>query len=135
MKSYKLKNKNTITRKHLVSILEWCRHNIGRSDFFNNETLRIRISTKLSKFVGEFNVERNCIYVNPKKNENELDFIATVIHEYAHFKQDYSEYERIDLMLPRRRNYFDHPLEREAEDLAQLLKEKCYNELKQKLKW
>ena len=135
MKAYRLKNRKYITRKHLVSILEWCRYNLGRSDFFDNETLRIRICTKMKRFMGEFDVERNCIYVNPKMNNDELDLIATVIHEYVHFKQDYKEYERIELLLPRRRNYFDHPLEKEAEDAAQLLKRRCYEELKSKLDW
>lgn len=135
MKKYKLKNRKTITRKHIVSILDWCRNNLGKSKFFSNESLRIRISTRLKRYIGEFDIERNCIYVNPKKNENELDLIATVIHEYVHFKQDYNEYERLELMLPRRRNYFDHPLEKEAEDTAQKLKSKCYNDLKAKLNW
>jgi hypothetical protein len=135
MKTYKLKNRNTVTRKHLVSILDWCRRNLGKSDFFDNETLRIRICTKMRNFMGEFDVEKNCIYVNPKKNNDELDLIATVIHEYVHFRQDYKEYERIELQLPRRRNYFDHPLEREAEDMAQLLKAKCYSDLKSELGW
>ncbi len=135
MKNYRLKNRKTISRKHIVSILDWCRENLGRSRFFSNESLRIRISTKLKRCIGEFDIEKNCIYVNPKKNDDELDLIATVIHEYVHFKQDYEEYERIELQLPRRRNYFDHPLEKEAEDLAQLLKTRCYKDLKPKLKW
>ena len=135
MKAYKLKNRNTVTRKHLVSILDWCRRNLGKSDFFSNETLRVRICTNMGRLMGQFDIEKNCIYVNPKKNEDELDLIATLIHEYVHFKQDYKEYERIDLLLPRRRNYFDHPLEKEAEDMAQLLKAKCYSDLKSELGW
>lgn len=135
MKSYKLKNRNSVTRKHVVGIFNWCKENLGKSDFFCNESLRIRITTKLKKYKGEFDVAKNCIYINPRKNNDELDLIATIIHEYVHFKQDYKEYERIDLLLPRRRFYFDHPLEREAEDTAQKLKKKCFRKLKKTFFW
>lgn len=132
---YRLKNRNSISRKHVVDILEWCKNNLGKSEFFSVKTLRIRISNKMEKFIGVFDIQKNCIYVKPKAIEDELDLIATIIHEYVHFQQDFEEYERIELQLPRRRNYFDHPHEREAENKAQSLKRKCFMDLKPKLGW
>lgn len=132
---YRLKNKNFIARKHVVSILDWCKDNLGDSRFFPIRTLRIRISNDMKRFIGVFDIEKNCIYVKPKAIDDELDLIATIIHEYVHFQQDYDEYERIELQLPRRRNYFDHPHEKEAENKAQSLKTKCFNDLQGKLGW
>lgn len=135
MRKYKLKNKSKITRKHIVKILEWCKTNLGDSDFFDIETLRIRVHNNMKRYIGLFDIEKNCIYVKPKSITDELDLIATIIHEYVHFQQDYDEYERLDSMLPRRRFYFDHPHEKQAEDKAQSLKLECYEEIREQLKW
>jgi len=135
MKKYKLKNKKKITRKHIVAIFDWCKTNLGESNFFCIKSLRIRVSNNMKRFIGVFDIQKNCIYVKPKAIADEYDLIATIIHEYVHFQQDYDEYERIELQLPRRRNYFDHPHEKEAESKAQSLKRKCFNDLQGKFGW
>ena len=89
----------------------------------------------MKRFIGVFDIQKNCIYVKPKAIADEYDLIATIIHEYVHFQQDYKEYERLDSILPRKRFYFDHPHEKEAEDKAQSLKKKCFRDLKGKLNW
>lgn len=134
-KKYKLKNGKNVTRKDLLAILEWCKLKFGKSKYFSIKKLKIKFKQNLNFYVGTFDIERNCIEVNPNKIKNHLDLITTIIHEYIHFKQDYTKYEEIELKLPRKRNYYDHPFELEAEEIAQLNKKQCYHDLKKILKW
>lgn len=134
-KKYKLKNGKDVTRKDLLAILKWCKTNMGRSKYFSIRALQIKFKSNLEFFVATFDVERNCIEINPNKIENYLDLCATIIHEYVHFQQDFTKYEEIEVKLPRVRNYYDHPYEAEAEQIAQCLKKQCYNILKREMKW
>ena len=134
-KKYYLKNGDCVTRKHLLAILNWCKKTLGRSKYFSIRALQIKFKSNLEFFIGIFDVEKNCIYVNPTGNENVLDFITTIIHEYVHFQQDFSKYEEIELKLPRKRNYYDHPYEKEAETKAQKLKRACFKDLKKEFNW
>lgn len=128
-KKYEIKNGEKITRKDLLGILGWCKKKLGRSKYYSIRKLQIKFQSNLKYFVGVYDVERNTIFVNPSKVRNYLDLIATIIHEYVHFKQNQNTYENIDMILPRNRNYYDHPFEKEAEDTAQKLKKKCLKEL------
>lgn len=134
-KKYKLKNNVEVTRKDLILILDWCKINLGKSKFFSIRKLQIKFKSNLKFFVGTFDIEKNCIEINPTKIKNYMDLIATIIHEYVHFQQDYTKYEEIELKLPRIRNYYDHPFEAEAEQIAQLLKKDCFKYLKNEIKW
>ena len=134
-KKYYLKNGDSINRKQLLAILNWCKKNLGRSKYFSVRALQIKFKSNLEFFIGIFDVEKNCIFVNPIESKNILDLITTVIHEYVHFQQDFSKYEEIELKLPRKRNYYDHPYEREAELKAQKLKKNCFNDLKKEFGW
>lgn len=134
-KKYYLKNGDSINRKQLLAILNWCKKNLGRSKYFSIRALQIKFKSNLEFFIGIFDVDKNCIFVNPIESKNILDLITTVIHEYVHFQQDFSKYEEIELKLPRKRNYYDHPYEREAELKAQKLKRNCFNDLKKEFGW
>ena len=134
-KKYSLENGKQITRKDLIAILGWCKKNIGGSKYFSIRSLQIRFQSNLNYFVGVFDIEKNCIFINPNKIKNHLDLVVTIIHEYIHFQQDFSKYEEIEIKLPRHRNYYDHPYEAEAERIAQERKKDCYNDLKKELKW
>ena len=134
-KKYKLENGREVTRKDLIGILNWCKKNLGRSKYFSIKALQIRFQSNLNYFVGVFDIEKNCISINPNKIKNHLDLVVTIIHEYVHFQQNFSKYEEIEIKLPRLRNYYDHPYEAEAERIAQELKKVCYNDLKKELKW
>lgn len=134
-KKYKLKNGKTTTRKDLLAILGWCKKNLGRSKYFSVRALQIKFKSNLEYYLATFDVERNCIEINPNKIENYLDLVATIIHEYIHFQQNPSKYEEIELKLPRLRYYYDHPYEAEAEEVAQKRKKECYNSIKVELGW
>lgn len=135
MTQYPLKDGSVISRKHLVSVLEWCKRFFGPSMYFPIETLRIRFNSKMELFIGEFDIDKNCIYLNPKLLTSVQDLIMTIIHEYFHFQQDYDEYVDLDMKLPRKRDYFDHPHERLAEDNAIKHWKKCYSDLSKKMRW
>lgn len=134
-KKYKLKNGKTTTRKDLLAILNWCKKNLGRSKYFSVRALQIKFKSNLEYYLATFDVERNCIEINPNKIENYLDLVATIIHEYVHFQQNPSKYEEIEMKLPRLRYYYDHPYEAEAEEVAQTRKKECYNSIKLELGW
>lgn len=134
-KKYKLKNGKNVTRKDLISILDWCKKKLGRSKYFSIRNLEIRFKSNLDYYIAIFDVERNCIEINPTKIRNYMDLVATIIHEYVHFKQNPAKYEEIDMKLPRLRYYYDHPYEAEAEKIAQELKKECFHALKSELGW
>lgn len=67
--------------------------------------------------MGEYNVDDNIIYVNPKKHRSLKEWVNTVIHEYTHFKQN------IDGMYDKYytkygRTYENHPHEVAADRTA-----------------
>lgn len=135
MTQYPLKDGSVISRKHLVKVFEWCKEYFGPSKYFSIKTLRIRFNSRMEFFIGEFDIDKNCIYLNPSMLSSIEDFIMTIIHEYSHFQQDYDEYVDLDMKLPRKRNYYDHPHERLAEDMAIENWQKCHKDLAKELGW
>lgn len=130
MKEYSLLNGDTISEYEIKSIFKWCKKHIGKSKYHSIQKLILVINTKLSKKVyGYFFPDKNSIHINPLVHHDRLEIVATMIHEYVHFTQDTDEYDIIELKLPRSSNYYDHPHEAQAEDMAQKLKKKCYKEL------
>lgn len=128
MKEYRLKNNTVVTKQDLVDVLNWCKKYVGRSKYFPIKKLKLRINSKL-KFLGEFGVYQNTIYVNPENHENFLHLVETVIHEYIHFRQNPREYDRLARNYTFE-DYFDHPHEQEAELLAVTLGKIYYKTLK-----
>lgn len=128
MKQYVLKNNSTITKEGIYSILTWCKKYLGRSKYFSIRKLKLRIDNRMS-FLGQFGVDTNTIYVNPRLHKNKIELIETIIHEYVHFLQNPKEYDRL-CRNPKYQDYYDHPHEYEAEKVALKLAKKCYKHLR-----
>lgn len=126
MSKYKLKNKKEITRKEILQILDWCKENLGRSKYFSIRKLKLRIHKDIH-YLGQFDISKNIMYINPTRHKNRIELAETVIHEYVHFLQNPKEYDR--LYRHDFKDYYDHPHEREAEMIALKLGKKCIKEL------
>lgn len=129
MPKFQMKNKKVVTRKEILQILDWCKTYFGRSKYFSIRKLKFRIDNKM-KYLGQFDISKNIIYINPCRHKNKIELAETVIHEYVHFLQNPKEYNR--LLRVDYADYFDHPHERQAETLALKLGRKCLKDLKGK---
>ena len=130
MPKYQMKNKKVVTRNEILQILDWCKEKLGRSKYFSIRKLQFRIDTRMN-FLGQFDISKNIIYVNPLRHKNRIELAETVIHEYVHFLQNPKEYNRL-LMRSNYDDYYDHPHEYEAESIALKLGKQCLKELKER---
>ncbi len=117
-----------ITRFHAVKILEWCKKRYGRGvkpypilefrkpNYLNGEYAQ-----------GEYDYEEDMIYVNSQMHDALDELADTIIHEYVHYRYHAkSTYYQLD----RDYNHDDHPMEKQAESIANRDKKKCVQELK-----
>jgi hypothetical protein len=98
-----------------IKALQWCFAKWGVSDF-QDDYPRIRILSKPSKqtLTGWYCEEKNLITVNLHANENPLELVKTVIHEYTHYLQDLENlYDALSFAY-RNKPYREHPLEKQA---------------------
>lgn len=127
MSKHLLKNKKEVTREEILQILNWCKRKLGKSKYFPIRKLKLRIHNGI-EYLGQFDISKNIIYINPIRHKNKIELAETVIHEYVHFLQNPKEYNRL-LFRNDYKNYYDHPHEREAEKIALKLGKKCLKEL------
>lgn len=127
MSKYKLKNKKEVTRKDILHMLDWCKNNLGKSKYFSIRKLKLRMDHHMN-YLGQFDISKNTIYLNPSRHKNKIELAETIIHEYVHFLQNPKEYDK--LFRYDYKDYYDHPHEREAETIALKLGRKCIKELK-----
>ena len=130
MSKYQLRNKKIVTRKDILQTLDWCKKNLGKSKYFSIRKLKLRIDNYMP-YLGQFDISKNIIYVNPGRHKNRIELAETIIHEYVHFLQNPKLYDR--LWRVDFKDYFDHPHEREAEDVALKLGRKCLKDLRGKI--
>ncbi len=127
--------KKTLTPLHWYSnheefgtkILDWCWDNLGASKFHSYEKPWLSFDEIDNEFLGEYSSSENelVIYIDEINDLEEL--IRTIIHEYQHYLQSPSWYTRHwDKNL---KNYFDHPYEAEAEEIADKYWEICKKEI------
>jgi hypothetical protein len=130
MSKYQLRNKKIVTRKDILQTLDWCKKNLGKSKYFSIRKLKLRIDNYMP-YLGQFDISKNIIYVNPGRHKNRIELAETIIHEYVHFLQNPKLYDR--LWRVDFKDYFDHPHECEAEDVALKLGRKCLKDLRGKI--
>lgn len=107
-------------------ILKWCSENLGKSKYRKYSKLKISITRSINfKGLYEEKGAESKIYVNPDHHRSFNEFIDTVIHEYTHFLQGLEYYDQILKIT----GYNDHPMEKSAEMMAELLKKKCKEDL------
>lgn len=127
MSKYKLKNKKEVTREEMLQVLDWCKKNLGKSKYFSIRKLKLRVHTGIN-YLGQFDIDKNVIYVNPTHHESKTELVETIIHEYVHFLQNPKEYNRL-FFRHYYDDYYDHPYEKEAEKTALKLGKKCLKKL------
>ena len=105
-----------ITEKEVKSILRWCKKNLGKSKYNNIKSLKIQINNRIKNF-GVFDTQEGGL----------IDLIDTIIHEYAHFKQDIkNEYKPY---FKHSSDSLNHPLEKVAYRTAKKYAKICKKEL------
>ena len=117
-----------ITRFHAVKILEWCKSKYGRSNK-SYPTLEFRKPDYMNgdQAQGEYEYEDNFIYVNSQAHSNLEDLADTIIHEYTHYRL---HKQRAYNDLAKSHRYSEHPMEKQADSIANRDKKKCVQELK-----
>ena len=113
-----------------VEILDWCWDNLGASKFHSYVQPYLSFDEIDNEFLGEYTSSENeiVIYIDEINDLEEL--IKTIIHEYQHYLQSPSWYTRHwDRNL---KNYFDHPYEAEAEEVANKYWKVCKMEIEKK---
>ena len=118
-----------ITEKEVKSILRWCKKNLGKSKYNNIKALKIQRNNRIKNF-GVFDYKTNTIIINMAFHTQEgglIDLIDTIIHEYAHFKQDIkNEYKPY---FKHSSDSLNHPLEKVAYRTAKKYAKICKKEL------
>jgi len=117
-----------IRRFHAVKILEWCKKRYGRG-MKPYPILEFRKPNYLNgeHAQGEYDYEEDIIYVNSQMHYTLDELADTIIHEYVHYRYHAkSTYYQLD----RDYDHADHPMEKQAESIANRDKKKCVQELK-----
>jgi hypothetical protein len=121
-------NKNNINLNNAKKILSWCKKEYGKSKFYKKypKLYLYRIPWE-PKDYGYFLIDFNEIILFKKPHNTFVEFIDTIIHEYIHYLQDQTKY---DKLLPKgKNNYKNHPFEKESYSIASRDKFKCKKEL------
>ena len=119
-----------VNRSSALKAYEWCKKKYGRSKYNGRyPSVQFRKGDYLTEDVwGLYDCEENYIYINSASVTTLEDLVATMIHEYTHYKQNM----RVDWTVLCK--YFDpttldHPLEREAEETAERDCASCLKEV------
>jgi hypothetical protein len=75
--------KNDITRKNTVKILDWCKKQFGFSPI-NGPYPKLIFHKTDKEQAGLYNPWKNEIHIYKQKHKTFIEFIGTVIHEFAH---------------------------------------------------
>ena len=99
------------------AVLNWCWDNLGSSKFQSHKKPDIIYDWVASDLVGEWVSSENEITIYVNEIDSLKEFIQTIIHEYVHYLQSPIWYSRHWNRKPNQ-EYFDHPYEFEAEEVA-----------------
>ena len=110
-------------RGHVDKIYSWCKKKYGRSRY--NGRYPDIVFRKPDYYTGEdwgyYDEDEQLIYINKDKHETIEDLIHTIIHEYTHYKQSMHHYQ----ILAKYLDSHEHPLEIEADKIADKDTEEC----------
>lgn len=118
-------------KKQIVEkTFDWCIKNYGTNEKIPIPKLLItnRVSQIAKKHYhcGEYRDNKNLLLVHPNHNYQIKTLVNTIIHEYTHYKQDMSLYNK----LYEEFGYTKHPQEVEARTIANRDTMKCWKEIK-----
>jgi hypothetical protein len=127
-------NINNINNTTARYALRYCIETFGLSKYYEYEIPEIHVydykpdnSNGFSKTdIAFFDDENNQIIIFRPNVKSFINFIDTIIHEYIHYMQDLSDYNDLEIAY----GYDDHPLELEANKIAEEHKWNCKNYVK-----
>ena len=114
-------------------VLNWCWDNLGSSKFQSHEVPDIYYDLSISDLLGEWVSSDNEITIYVGEIHDLEEYIQTIIHEYIHYLQSPTWYTRhwnrmrVDFMTGK--DYFSHPYEAEAEEVAVKYWKVCKKEI------
>lgn len=118
------------TRRHVNRIVDWCVKNYGMSKY-NKEFPTVMYRT--AKYMDEdprtmayYDEEEGVMYIKKEDHNSVYQLASTIIHEYTHYKQNLHHYNIISMYTP----YKEHPMEKEANEVAKRDAWKCVREIK-----
>lgn len=116
------------TRWHALRVLDWCISNYGPSKF-NGPYPHVEFRKgdwSNEDVCGYYCDIENLIFLNKDKNKSFTELVKTIIHEYAHYKQNMKHYAVLSEYL----SYNNNPLEKQAQKITDRDYRKCILELK-----
>lgn len=114
-----------ITRKSALQVMEWSKKNLGPSKI-NGSYPKLVFHKKNKGWAGHYDPWKNEIHVYKDRHRALISFIATIIHEFAHYHQSIKrQYQKQDKIF----SYKNHPLERLANKVERKNKWNCYYDL------
>lgn len=129
----KFTNNQDLQKKCCILAKEWCKKNLRGSKYHDNFPRIFTKKRENSFYMGNYNSDKNIIYIYLRNNNNLIDICETIIHEWKHFQQD------IEMMYDRYimeygRNSENHPYERSAENYAKKHSVRCLEWIKKNIK-
>ena len=118
-------NVKDFNRNHALRVMNWCKRNAGLN--LKRKYLPALEWATIAEddSSGDYDFEDNIISVYKNKHTSVVEIISTIIHEWVHYKQSTKKYYEYDTIY----NYYDNPLEIQANELADKMKWKCKRDL------
>jgi hypothetical protein len=95
---------------------EWCIKFLKKSKYHSKVPKLIIRSNFNKDFKGYYKEEKNLIVIFIKSHNSTLDICRTIIHEWKHYQQNMSMYDKYIIVY--KRNLKNHPYEITAENFA-----------------
>ena len=110
-------------------VIDWCVVNLGHRKWCPNIIVDV-VKENAENGAGWYVPFRHGseITINFNGNENIMDLIDTVIHEYAHYLQP--NFKEIYAHMSTEYEYHNNPIEVEARETARHYRNKCFTEIK-----
>jgi len=110
-------------RNHALRVMNWCKVNVGLN--YRRHTLPLLEWHSKGEDCGDYDFEDNIISIYKNQHTSVIEIIATIIHEWVHYRQSTKKYYELDEKF----GYAGNPLEHEADKIALDLKYKCRRDL------
>lgn len=118
-KTFKLKD---VKRRHVAQIFAWCVKRWGKSKYNSEVPTVVVFHSKSADYLASYNEVDHRLRIDIKSHSGLIDLIATIIHEYTHYKQNVKK--NYNRMLEKH-GYFRHPYEKSANKKARKYKITC----------
>jgi hypothetical protein len=116
-----------ITKRHVNKIFGWCLKTYGKSKYNRTfPTIHFKKPDHTNEDCsGVYDEFEHTIFINKEQHDTLDDLVNTIIHEYTHYKQNMKHYQILALYLDNDK----HPMEIEAEQVAERDMKKCLKEV------